>query len=96
MWSFGKRETKEADETKELNEAKDEKNNEFVSEFEKRYKVDKNGNYVYHDTPKDPTQKQEVEKKSDDEDDNMEANSDKAKEIEPERKNKGKDDDLER
>lgn len=63
-----RKEIKEADETKET--AKEsEKDNEYVSEFDKRYKVDENGNYKYHDTPEDPTRKQETENKPDAQDD---------------------------
>lgn len=58
-WNFWNRnkdvnENKEVDETKE-NSDNSEAENEYVSEFDKRYKVDENGNYKYHDTPVDPT-----------------------------------------
>lgn len=50
-------ESKEVDENKE-NKDNSEEDNEYVSEFDRRYKVDENGNYKYHDTPEDPTKKE--------------------------------------
>lgn len=70
--SWFRREVKDVDETKEIKADESEKDNEYVSEFERRYKVDENGNYKYHDTPDDLTKGQETEKKSDTSDDDDE------------------------
>lgn len=70
-----RKEVKETDETKDTSEDV-EKDNEYVSEFDKRYKVDENGNYKYHDTPEDPTKNQETDQKSDAQDDDDEMDAD--------------------
>ena len=63
--SWFRREAKDVDETKETKADESEKDNEYVSEFDRRYKVDEDGNYKYRDTPEDPTKGKESEKKSD-------------------------------
>lgn len=80
--SWFRRETKDVDETKETKADESEKDNEYVSGFDRRYKVDENGNYKYRDTPEDPTKGKEVEKKFDAvDDDDEEPDSNRSREI---------------
>lgn len=80
--SWFKRETKDVDETKETKETENEKDNEYVSDFDRKYKVDENGNYKYHDTPEDPIKGRETEKKSDaSDDDDMDPDMNRGREI---------------
>lgn len=80
-WFFKKNETKETDETKETKNDNTEKDNEYVSDFDRRYKVDEKdpGKYKYHETEddyeKEYAEKKNAEKESDatDDDDEMDA-----------------------
>lgn len=80
---FRRKETKETEEPKETKEENTEKDNEYVSDFDRRYKVDENGNYKYHDTPEDPTKGRETTKKKDagDADDEMDPDHNRGHEI---------------
>lgn len=100
-WFFKKNETKEADETKETKSENTEKDNEYVSDFNKRYAYDvEKGEYkykegeeynkkAYGDRPDEP---KTAEKKSDaaDDDDEM------ATTPEPKRNSREIDDEDER
>lgn len=81
-WFFKKNETKETDETKETKNENTEKDNEYVSDFDRRYKVDEKdpSKYKYHETEKDYekeyAEKKNAEKKSDSGDSGDDGNAD--------------------